>query len=385
MKKYIALLLVCVTVFSLCACSSKAPEATPSPVETAAPEADLEVAEATSETAGPSPETLKAEASPTPTEEVKESVSLDALMADFATDIQAGSAGSSLKAVKQAVRLMDWGTTTKMTTDEIFKTVEKFYSGLDAAAAAEYNEQIGLLLSTYETLLTEGQEDLLESAGCTGTAYLWGGEPIPAVEAFFEATGIRKAGIYTGDYADFLETYYTAISEQWSIEKVAMAGMNIKTCELFTLPDALDRFGFTVRDINSDGVEELLVGLVNDMKAVNDMYTYVDGNRTLVIQGGDYNDKYYSCNEGTIARYTHKSDANWGYHYYTLKNGWLVPFGCIIYNTSYNPKNFWYAGVDDDWDVSNDTVFPPDWAMQKVESYEVKYVDNAYTPFSELH
>jgi len=380
MKKIIALLLVCIAVFSLCACSKKASEATPAPVETAAP------TEAPVPAETPAPETLKAESTPVPTESPNESVSLDQLMADFATDIQAGSAGSSLKAVKQAVRLIQWGLATEMTTDEIFKTVEKYYSMLDAAGKDEYNQQIGLLYSTYQTLLTEGQEELLESAGCADSGYPWSGEPVPAVEAFFEATGIKKSvGIYTGDYAEFLETYYTAIKEQWSMEKVAMAGMNIKTSELFTLPDALDRFGFTVRDINNDGIEELLVGLTNDMQVVNDMYSFVDGDRTLIIQGGDYNIKYYTCSDGTVVRYTHNSDANWGYHYFTLKNGSLVPFGCIIYDTTYNPQNSWYAGVDDGWDLSKDTVFPPDWSVQKIQSYEEKYVDNEYTPFSKLH
>lgn len=358
MKKVISVLLVCAAVFSLCICGTSA---------------------------------LAAENdsfSPTPAKDpaASESEYLEMLMGEFAENLQPGTAGSSLKAVKEAVRLMDWGMESELTFDEISDTVEKYFKTMDAPATDKYIEQLAQLDETYQLLLTDGQEELLESAGCTDTAYPWGGEFIPAVEAFFIATNERRLyGTYTGDYTEFLETYYQAIDEEWPIEELAMAGINFKVYEYFGLPDLPDCLGFTVRDINSDGTEELLIGFTDDATVINDMYTICDNEREMVIQGGDYNDKYYVCNDGTICRYTYRNNDSYGYHYYNLNNGWLVPFGCIIYDKTYAPQNFWYIGADDDWNINNDTPFPPDWAMQKVESYEKMYVDNEYIPFSALH
>lgn len=118
---------------------------------------------------------------------------LRGLMADFGDKIQAGSAGSSLKAAGQAVRLINWGIATKMSGEEISKVVSEYISTMDGYKTEEYITQIELLDGTYRQLLTPGQEEFLESAGCADSGYPWGSEPIPAVEAFFEAAGVRSA------------------------------------------------------------------------------------------------------------------------------------------------------------------------------------------------
>ena len=310
------------------------------------------------------------------------SASLVQLMTEFAENLQPGTAGASLKAVKEAVRLMDWGTKTEISNDQIKAACEDFFADKDEEFRVKYREQMEQLDETYQLLLTEGQEELLESAGCTGTDYPWGGKPIDAVERFLAILGLR---VYTGDYTEFLETYYTAIKEKWSKEQVAMAGMNIVIRDWFESPDALDSIGFTVRDINHDGIEELLVGFMNDTEGITDLYTVCDGNRMLVIQGGQYNVTYYVCHDGTICRYTYRGETDKGYHYFNLRNGWLIPFGSLICNASYNPGNIWYIGTEDDWDISKCSYYPPDMVIQMVQSYEANYVDNDYTPFSQLH
>lgn len=349
MKKFISVFLSLLTVFSLCVCGTGA------------------LAEEPELSATPAKENGKY---------------LRELMKEFAENIQPGTAGASLKAVKEAVRLMDWGTETVMTAEEFEEVFEDFFSDKDDEFLKQYREQMEQLDETYQLLLTEGQEGLLESAGCTGTAYPWGGEPIGTVESFFEILGLR---IYTGDYTEFLETYYKAIEEKWSLEEVAMAGLNIKVREFFNRPDALDFFGFAVRDVNNDGIEELLVGFMNDTENVCDLYTVYDGNRELVIQGGTYNENYFVCSDGTICKYTYFAETHKGYHYYTLKNDWLACFGSIICDASYDPFNIWYIGTDDDWDISKCSYFPPDMVIQQVSKYEALYVDNDYTPFSALH
>ena len=116
---------------------------------------------------------------------------LKGLMTDFKDRIQPGTAGSSLKAAEQAVRLINWGISTQMTDEEISKTVGEYLAGMDSEQKENYLLQMDLLDSTYQQLLTPGQDGFLESAGCADSGYPWGTEPIPAVEAFFEATGER--------------------------------------------------------------------------------------------------------------------------------------------------------------------------------------------------
>ena len=158
MKKFISVLLFCITVFSLCVgCTNSFAE--------------------------------KSEIVSTPLKD--ESKRLLMLMEGFSENLQPGTAGSSLKAVKEAVRLMDWGMETKMTEEEISKAIETYFSEKDTEFVEEYTAKLEQLDETYQLLLTEGQEGLLDSAGCTDTAYPWGGEPMEAVEIFFKLMGFR--------------------------------------------------------------------------------------------------------------------------------------------------------------------------------------------------
>ena len=105
-------------------------------------------------------------------------------------EIRTGSSGSSLRSVQQAVKLLDWGTATDMNIDEIALRTSAFIQTMDGAVTESYIEQLTMLYETYRLLLTDGQEALLESAGCTDTAYPWGGAPIAGIEAIFETAGV---------------------------------------------------------------------------------------------------------------------------------------------------------------------------------------------------
>lgn len=166
MKKPFAFLTALALAFMLCACAA-APDAAQTPSPT--PGVD-----------------------PTPTASGPDSgEELEALLDDFATHIQAGSAGSSLKAVAQAVRLMDWGAATDMTDEEIQAAASGYLAALDEGAREEYLMQIEALDYAYQQLLQPNQEELLETAGCGDAAYPWSETPIPAVESLMAALGRR--------------------------------------------------------------------------------------------------------------------------------------------------------------------------------------------------
>ena len=159
MKRAVAVFLVFAVTILLCACGVKAVMKTnlpaPTPGPTASPlDADFEE------------------------------------MLDGFNEIRAGSSGCSLRAVQQAVKLLDWGVATGMNIDEIAARTSAFIQTMDGAVTESYIEQLTILYETYRQLLTEGQESLLESAGCADTAYPWGGTPIAGIEAIFETAGV---------------------------------------------------------------------------------------------------------------------------------------------------------------------------------------------------
>ena len=180
----IVLMLICIIALSFriytVLTAENAGDAAEETVPTATPAAVAPTPESTPEvTAAPSASTAE------------DAEVLKGLMTDFKDRIQPGTAGSSLKAAEQAVRLINWGISTQMTDEEISKTVGEYLAGMDSEQKENYLLQMDLLDSTYQQLLTPGQEGFLESAGCADSGYPWGTEPVPAVEAFFEATGER--------------------------------------------------------------------------------------------------------------------------------------------------------------------------------------------------
>ena len=171
MKRTFAVIITFTVTVLLCACGARSvvqsnlpaaaavPEASPTPVLTAAP------------TANPFDE------------------GFEKMLSGF-MEIRTGSSGSSLRSVQQAVKLLDWGTATDMNIDEIASRTSAFIQTMDGAVTESYIEQLTMLYETYRLLLTDGQEALLESAGCADTAYPWGGAPIAGIEAIFETAGV---------------------------------------------------------------------------------------------------------------------------------------------------------------------------------------------------
>lgn len=105
-------------------------------------------------------------------------------------NVTIGTAGSSLLAVQEAVKLLDWGENTGLGADEIS----------DAASiwlAAKNNDltdclkKLELVDEAYRKLLTGEARELLDSAGCEDVEITWGGDPVEPVEAIMQAAGLR--------------------------------------------------------------------------------------------------------------------------------------------------------------------------------------------------
>ena len=397
MKKLFAFVLTLIMALSLCACESSTPapaEATPSPapVESAAPTAEA----VPSDNAAFEAQTAE----------------LTALLDDFGTRIQTGSAGSSLRAVAQAARLMDWGMSTGMTDEQISAAAADYLAALDEGARAEYLMQIDSLDYAYNQLLQPGQEELLSDAGCANAAYPWSDSPIPAVESLMTALGVRSAGAeeesvaaaapavqsadgapaaYAGTadgvpaaYAGILEAYYTAVTQQPDVSALP-AGVN---ADLY--PFICQRIlGFCYYDVNSDGVQELLIGPASpDYSSawIFDLYTVADGQCTAVFQGWDRN-YLMLLSDGTIVNRASSGAGVSSGVFSRLEGGALVPFYSLIVNSTVNSGNPYF--VSNGGDMNSDPTSLQSISQQEYEqtvaAYEAQSVTFEYTPITAPH
>lgn len=386
MKKLFAFVLTLITALSLCACGSgtaEPAEATPSPapVESAAPTAEAEPADNS---------VLEAQ-----------TAELTALLDDFGTRIQSGSAGSSLRAVAQAARMMDWGMSTGMTDVQISAAAADYLAALDEDAKALYLMQIDSLDYAYKQLLQPGQEELLSEAGCADAAYPWSDSPIPAVESLMTALGARSAGAEAetsagaasdmqsadsapGAYAGILDAYYTAVTQQPEFSALP-AGVNVDLYP-FICQNSL---GFCYYDANSDGVQELLIGPVGpDYSSawIFDAYTVADGQCITLFQGYERN-YLVLLSDGTLVNRSSSGASVNSDVFSHLEGGALVPFYSLIVNSTVNVDNPYF--VSNGGDMNSDPATWQSISQQEYEqisaAYEAQTVTLDYTPITALY
>ncbi len=133
----------------------------------------------------------------TGTESTQESavVELRSVLDDIDENATVGIAGSSLRAVQEAVKLLDWGTATGLNTEESYNAAAAWLSEKSSDEQAEMIEKLSAVDAAYQQLLTDDAEDaasLLSAAGCEDAAYPWSSAPVESIEAVMRAAGLRS-------------------------------------------------------------------------------------------------------------------------------------------------------------------------------------------------
>ena len=124
-------------------------------------------------------------------ENASEKLSLPVLD-EIDSKVQIGTSGSSLIAVQEAVKLLDWGEHTGLDTEEIREAASAWLSERTDSDRDEALLKLEMVDDAYQRLLKEDAQELLDTAGCADTEIFWGSEPVAPIEAIMQAAGLRN-------------------------------------------------------------------------------------------------------------------------------------------------------------------------------------------------
>ena len=116
---------------------------------------------------------------------------LVALLDEINQEVTTGTSGSHIAAVPIAVKLLNWGVGTGMTTDAISMAVIDWMTPKGNDELVAFSEKMSVIDGIYQELLGEDAKDLLSSAGCEDAPYPWSNQPIDTIEVIMDTLGLR--------------------------------------------------------------------------------------------------------------------------------------------------------------------------------------------------
>ena len=183
------------------------------------------------------------------------------------------------------------------------------------------------------------------------------------------------------EYDEIIWQYYNGVNANWSMEDYSEKNL----CYLAGYETSSSDIGYCTMDIDGDGIEELLIGSVNkDADPYTgmffDLYTMIDGQRTLVVSSEERN-RYYLCEDHTIAYEGSGSAWNSDYKYYDFVSGKLQFKENVFYDAYDHPENPWfYATTEDCTDYS--TPISEEEGQNIMEKYS--HMNIPYVSLSEI-
>ncbi|MBR5377069.1 MAG: haloacid dehalogenase-like hydrolase [Lachnospiraceae bacterium] len=161
-----------------------------------------------------------------------------------------------------------------------------------------------------------------------------------------------------GMYDEILEKYVTAIDEEWDASKLEEEEMSPEYYPVSRKEgkEALKEFGYAYRDTNNDGIDELLIGRIEegDLKGVvYDIYTMVDRKPAHVVSGSA-RDSYFALENGMLVNIAKGGADETDYiTYYIEANTTELLQQLAVKEDGYENKEqpyFAAFGIDSDWE-----------------------------------
>ena len=152
-------------------------------------------------------------------------------------------------------------------------------------------------------------------------------------------------------YKDIIKKHLLAMEEKWDSDKLDKENMSgIYSYISDTSDNPVDSVGYFYKDINVDGIEELLIGEIGDDAKdglVYDIYTVVDRKPVHVISGAE-RDRYYILKSGFVLNEYSNSATDSGSMVYNLMTNSTELFMqfAFKYDESEDEKNPWYISYD---------------------------------------
>ena len=228
--------------------------------------------------------------------------------------------------------------------------------------------------------------------------------PMPAKYKNFYEARFEIAGTVTGKngekvdvgagtkgeriYKEVLDKHLTAINEAWDANKLEAENMSSMYAVMaIGEGNVLDKAGYAYRDINYDGIDELLIGEIADGAwngIIYDIYTMVNRKPAHVISGWDRN-RYYDWDDSFIVNEYSGGANESGVIVYSLGgNTTDLDFQLAFKYDGYaDEKNPWFESYSFQnneivWSSSTEEAF-----NEKQERYS-KHVDLGYKAFSTI-
>lgn len=180
-------------------------------------------------------------------------------------------------------------------------------------------------------------------------------------------------------YNEIVQKYYEGASAGWDISQFQENNL----CYLAGYYSDINKLGYCLLDVDSDGTDELFIGTTEDEGYEGmffDMYTLTDGKVELVATSGE-RDRYYLCEDNTIANEGSSSAFLSVNYYYDYKSGKLNLQDGIVNDGELDPQNPWFYGTLDNGEDSLEPI--SEGAADSIKS-KYKYMRLSFSPLSDV-
>lgn len=180
-------------------------------------------------------------------------------------------------------------------------------------------------------------------------------------------------------YNEIVQKYYEGASAGWNISQFQENNL----CYLAGYYSDINKLGYCLLDVDSDGTDELFIGTTEDEGYEGmffDMYTLTDGKAELVATSGE-RDRYYLCEDNTIANEGSSSAFLSVNYYYDYKSGKLNLQDGIVNDGELDPQNPWFYGTLDNGEDSLEPI--SEGAADSIKS-KYKYMKLSFSPLSDV-